>query len=68
MLCLCHFYFQNSNVIREIVILMPIVELLELPFENVILNCTDTGLLLICLISLWDVHKTSADWNMSPIR
>lgn len=28
----------------------------------------DTGLLLICLISLWEMCRTSADWNLSPIR
>ncbi len=60
--------FQNSNAIREIVILMPIVKLPELPFKNVILNCVDTGLLLICLISLWEARKTSADWKLIPIR
>ena len=27
-----------------------------------------TGLLLICLILLWEMCKTSADWNLSPIR
>jgi hypothetical protein len=47
---------------------MPMVKLPELPFKKVILNGMDTGLLLICLISLWEVRKTSADWKLIPIR
>lgn len=45
---------------------MSIIEPPELPFKIVSLNCIDTGLLLVYLISLWEMYKTSMEWNLSP--